>query len=178
MTIKYSNNIISIEALEINNFIATPANYTGVVITTNINCTTDSKVSISKTDIVDNTKNIYIANNILYIKPAYFSGINFINGIYRIVVEFTTTTGYIIIQNCYFVDYNMACKVSSLLQNILKENEDSNIEPVSTIAHILHYSLVNGSNCGCNCNEMCDVFTALQELLYNVDTKLVNDCGC
>ena len=178
MIIKYSNNKIEIEAVELSAFIANISNYVGVKITTTINCGTEFKSSFTTADMVDNTKNVYIQDSTLYILPQYFSGNEFANGVYKIIVEFTTATGYIIMQNCYFVDRNMACKVSSLLQNIVKENENSDIEPIGTMAHLLHYALFNGSNCGCNCSEMCEIFKVLQDLLDNVDTKLVNDCGC
>lgn len=178
MTINYVDGKLVIEAPELVDFDTNMANYTGITITTNIGCTTDNDSTIDTSSIIDTTKNVYIENNILYIKSQYFDSQSaFMDGIYNISLKFNTTTGYVKIHTCYFVDVTIKCKVGSLLQNIIKENE-SNTEPVSTIAHTLHYSLVNGSNCGCNCTEMCDVFNALLDLLENVDTKLVNDCGC
>lgn len=179
MIINYLNNKITIVAQEINDFITNIVDYTGITVAVGVNCVEGIDATIDTTDIIDNTKNIYIENNILYINPQYFSNNSvFVDGVYNITIKFNTTTGYTRISNCYFVDVTTRCKVASLLQNIIKENSDSNTEKVSTIAHLLQFSLVNGSNCGCNCQEMCDVFTALQDILSNIDTKLLNDCGC
>lgn len=179
MTIKYINNQLTIVAPEINDFITNIINYTGISIITNITCTTDNEVDINTTDIIDSTKNIYIQNNVLYILPQYFSSnIAFVDGVYKITIKFNTSNGYVKIYNCYFVDVTLSCKVGSLLQNIITENEVAGTEPISSMAHLLHYSLVNGSNCGCNCDEMCQVYTYLLDLLTDVNTNLINDCGC
>lgn len=182
MTINYLplDKIITVVATEIEDFITNIVDYTGLTLNININCVTSStELVINTTDILDNTKNVYIENNILYIKPESIGGASsFIDGIYDLSIKFNKESGYIKISNCYFVDVTFKCKVASLLQNIIAENKAGNTEKVSTIVHLLHYSLVNGSNCGCNCQELCDVFYGLSDLLLNIDTKLVNDCGC
>ncbi len=183
MTIKYldSDNKLSIIADEINNFITNIADYTGITINANISCLSNSnELTVDTTDILDDTKNVYIEDNVLYIKPELFSGMTkFVDGIYKISLKFVkiNSGGYVKITNCIFVDITFKCKLASLIIDILEENERGT-EKVSTIAHILHYALVNGSNCGCNCEEMCEVFNALKNLLTGIDVKTINDCGC
>lgn len=125
------------------------------------------------------TTNVYVLPDGIYISPEFFSLTSLMDGIYKISIKFKAAdNSYIQETNCAFVDVTVKCKVASVLQNILKESKVSGLEESSTIIHILHYALTNGSNCGCNCEELCKVYTELVTLLNNIDPQITNDCGC
>lgn len=51
-------------------------------------------------------------------------------------------------------------------------------------AILLHYGLTQGSNCGCNCDDLCTVYNQLLTILSVLDGTLQSgtntdaDCGC
>lgn len=121
----------------------------------------------------------------ILVSPQFFNLKALVDGIYTMGVKIekgTPMTSYTEETNCAFVDINMKCKVAAVLQNINKELSNSVTERSSATIHLLHYGLVNGSNCGCNCQELCAVFTQLDSLLtsyidlYSGTTK-VNGCA-
>lgn len=177
--------LISVIAPEISDFYNNIDDYTNVTITASLICATPPITQLyDTTDVLINTSKFYIdfadADNIeLIVKPQLFSGATkFVDGIYRFDIKFSTTSGFTIISNCLFIDITLACKVAGTLHNIVEENKIKVTEKISTIIHILHYSLVNGSNCGCNCDEMCEVYNDLKSLLLDIDPQILNDCGC
>lgn len=157
------------------------ANYTGIELICTLTCGTAVIQFYNTTEILDVTGKFYLdtTNKVLRIGPLMFNLLDalFVNGVYRVDMKITDTTGHSIYSNCLFIDIDMSCKVAGLLDAILIEKAKSGENP-STIAHILHYSLVNGSNCGCNCDAMCDNYNALVGLLDAVSAQISNDCGC
>jgi hypothetical protein len=119
----------------------------------------------------------FLAADGLYISPEFFSSTTLKDGVYRFDLKFikASNAGYVIESNCAFIDVTTKCKVATLL-NDLKNEAISKNEDTSTIAHILHYALINGSNCGCNCDALCDVYKELYDLITNIEP--VPDCGC
>jgi hypothetical protein len=97
----------------------------------------------------------------------------FVDGVYSIQIRISPVGGgYTQIANCTFVDITYKCRLATLLEDVIKS------EDPGTTAHILHYALVNGSNCGCNCDELCDIFAALSETLSSYNVIPRNECGC
>jgi len=169
------NKVLIITAPEIADFVTNSgAIYTGITITTNITCGNPIVQTYAVGNTSSPTNKFYIVGNNLYINPSLYGFTDYIDGIYKLDIKFNKTTGYILISNCKFIDVTLKCKVASLLQNIIGENKIADNEKVSTIIHLLHYSLVNGSNCGCNCAEMCAVYTELLTLLNSIDPS----CFC
>lgn len=183
MNIGYINNgvinILKITATEINDFITNINDYTGIQIKSNLNCQIDIDSGIiNTTDILDTTKNVYIIsdNNALYINPAFFGISNIVDGIYSVQIRLYTSTGYVKLFNCQFIDITYRCKLAAYLKELINEYENPDItEDIATMAHILHYALTNGSGCGCNCEELCSLFEELTEILSNITNT---DCGC
>lgn len=181
MELKYLVDVdkISVVADEISNYISNIGDYTGVTIDTTGTCPTKIfNKNYDNTDILNVDSDFYVDSNILYIKPTLFGLTSFVDGVYKFTISFTTTTGYIRIANCTFVDITLKCKVATFIKNILNESKNVVNEKVGTLVHLLHYSLVNGSNCGCNCVEMCEVYTELVNLLSGIDPQVLEDCGC
>lgn len=173
--------LIVITADELTSFIDNLNEYEKIIVTID-DCNTSIVVEkIADVDEIQDdsdTSKFYFSNDVLYIKPIFLGLTDFIDSLLKITIRLQKENGYVQIQNCYFVDVTYKCKVAALLQNIIKENKDNSIEKISTIIHLLHYGLTNASNCGCNCEELCTVFTELTNLLKDIDPEILSDCGC
>lgn len=115
----------------------------------------------------------FIAHDGIYITPAFFGATTFRDGIYKFDLKYVQAddAGFINESNCAFIDITTKCKVASTLNKLLEEGEET-----TAIIHLLHYSLVNGSNCGCNCADLCKVYIELASLLSDITETI--DCGC
>lgn len=181
MILKYLDDVdkISVSAIELDNYIANLSNYTGITIDTTGTCPTKYfNKNYSNTDVVDINSDFYILSGVLYIKPTLFGLTSFVDSVYKFTISFITPTGFVKISNCLFVDITLKCKVATFIKDILNESTNVTNEKVGTLVHILHYSLVNGSNCGCNCAEMCEVYVELVNILTGIDPQVLEDCGC
>ena len=117
----------------------------------------------------------------IYIKPGFFNNATeFRDGIYKFSLKWIkeNNTGFITEENCAFIDITTKCRVAGLLNNVIKENADPSLEKIGGTVMKLHYGLVNGSNCACNCDGLCEVYKGLIEILDTVDPNITNDCGC
>ncbi len=114
---------------------------------------------------------IYSTGTSFYVSPSFFELLTFPNGIYSFVLTFTTEAGDIItINNCFFFDCETKCVVSQKIEELLNCNK------TATNIFLLHYTLTEGSNCGCNCDELCVIFNKLCSEL-NLSESCSN-CGC
>lgn len=172
---------LMITAPEIEDFVDNILDFTGITIKATLNCCDPQIIkSYDAVEIFSTASQFYIdeTTKILYVTPQLFSQAEFTDGVYKIDVRFNKGVGYTLISNCIFVDIDTKCQVAAVIQNILGENTRLGAEKPSTVIHILHYALVNGGNCGCNCDEMCDVYRELKQLLTEIDPQILNDCGC
>ena len=112
------------------------------------------------------------------VKPLFFNVVSpnsIIDGVYSFNVKvFTTEDQYHYEQNCAFMDITFKCKVAAYIDQL---NDTTEKGQIATNVHILHYALVNGSNCGCNCNDMCATFKQLYDILKPI-TPQIQGCGC
>lgn len=156
------------------------ANYNRIVVKSTINCcpevfSDDQPLGPG----MDTTKMIIVSDGII-IKPAFFnliSGEIMRDGVYSFSVKlYLIDSTYTYEESCAFIDVTYKCRVADNIKNILDKNEDGQC---STVIHVLHYALVNGSNCGCNCKELCDVFKELTKLLIPITSSVIpSGCGC
>jgi len=142
-----------------------PINFIPILVTTDTQKEYKSKYN-------NLSSKMFLNGTSLYIDPLYFNYTDNLikDGIYKFNLKITraNNAGFITESNCAFIDNYTKCLVANKL-NILKE-----IEPIDSTIHILHYALTNGSNCGCNCDELCEIYKELHSLLNNI----TNDCGC
>lgn len=182
MTICYEkdNDIIRLSSDEISSFFSYINDYVSIGIEATTNCgTLKYKVGLDTTAILDITNKFYIDNTgKLVVRPALFGLTTFKDGIYSIKVTIAKDNQWIISENCTFVDVTYSCKVGAYLKDLLEENRGyAKVEKIATNIHMLHYALVNGSNCGCNCVELCQVYNELTKFLTN-NTPQNSNCGC
>lgn len=112
---------------------------------------------------------IIINNNKLYIKPTFFSN-GLTDGIYTVNIKIINPdNSYLIQEICIFVDCNIKCQIAQLLDKLIKDDVTTNN------LYLIHYALINASNCGCNCEEMCDIFKYLTEELKNFKIE-IHEC--
>lgn len=118
-----------------------------------------------------------ISDNSLYISPALFGDTTLEDEVYQVTVKLkrVSDNGFITETSCAFIDVTTRCKVGSQLAT-LSEGEFS--ETTDNLL-LLHYALTVGSNCGCNCPDLCKVYGELLSLIDAVsNTNITTDCGC
>ena len=188
MTLEYikDSDLIKAQSDEITDLGINIGLYSSVQALTNLTCAdADKDIEYDMTEILSTDSDFYLVavDSALYFKPAAFSLLTYLDGIYKVTLKIRPLSGgFTQIQNCIFVDITLKCKVATLLKSVLDNGN-------STMAHLLHYSLVNGSNCGCNCDELCINYNALQEVIVasgadggtggtTGGTSNSSNCGC
>ena len=151
-------------------YAADPSLYSSVEMTATLNCNNYVVQEYPTSTIQDTSHLFYLENDAFIVTQGMFPG-TFTDGIYRVDIKLKTTTGFTRVYNCIFIDDTFKCRLASLLASLL-DGDDT-----SAMAHLIHYSLVNGSNCGCECDEMCSNFDALKTILDNQPVQ-ATDCGC
>lgn len=173
-----SNGNIQLSSENITDFIANIEDYTKLKIEGVVNCCGQKFSIIDLVPLAPNTKYTVVGNTI-EIKPAFFNitgtSPKFMDGVFHFEVKlFKPDDTFTYEENCSFIDITYKCKLSGMLKSLLGTDEDKN---VGMVAFLLHYALVTGSNCGCNCKEMCDAFRELANILAPI-TNQSNNCGC
>lgn len=111
-------------------------------------------------------------NSTLYLKPEFFENAdNYLalpDGIYTVTIEIINNaynTGRTlgdsrneVFTYCAFIDCELHCKVADKIDLLLKEDKDTDI-------HMIHYALTINSDCYCHCDDMCELYDQLIELL-------------
>ena len=125
----------------------------------------------------------YFIDSVLCINPSFFVETDLVDGVYTIELTGFDGTEYFNEKNCAFIDVNTKCQVAASLKALISESTNTFVfdkEATATYIHMLHYGLVIGSNCGCNCDNMVSAFTELTALLSTVTTLNTsqNGCGC
>lgn len=99
-----------------------------------------------------------------------------IDGVYNVHIKIDHTSeetggnGYETETMCAFIDILTKCLVATTITGLLN-GTSKDAENV----HLLHYALINGSNCGCNCADLCEIYTEILKL--TIDSTVV-PCGC
>lgn len=130
----------------------------------------------------------FILNNVgsplmtIYIKPDFFveDATEHTEGVHKYKIKFTDEDGgYTEEQNCAFIDITMKCKVASVMSGIIVEANKQSKTPddMAIAATMMHYALVNGSNCACNCEELCKLYKGLADLIDTINPNVSTDCG-
>jgi hypothetical protein len=167
VTITFSGNVIGITAIP-NYFIVHSITY-GVA----------APYLESLAGFSDPASNAFLSSDAMYITPEFFSATSteFTDGIYKLTIKYiySNGSGFISEANCSFIDVLTKCKVATAL-NLLKNEAQSNTEQAGTLIHLIHYGLINASNCGCNCDDLNSLYTELSKQLSEVTPN--TNCEC
>ena len=152
--------------LSIENF----AEYVIARIEVRLNCCDDNKWFYEIPDLTATviTDKVYIdANNNFVINPSLFGG-EILDGVYTIEISLYEPNGSLFGDTgCIFVDCETKCKVYELIKTLTNDEEKTQIL-------MKHYSLTVGSNCSCDCEDLCNIYKSLLSDLGDIDY----DCGC
>jgi len=114
---------------------------------------------------------MFFNSNMMYIAPSFFSSEQFTDGVYSFSITLISKDQVITTEsNCFFFDCKTGCEVSTKI----KELEEASNPKNATNIFLLHYTLTEGSNCGCNCDELCEIFRKLCNNLNSTSCL----CGC
>lgn len=182
LTISYlDNGNILLNSPRIQLMLAQPLTYTKFKIDATINCCPELfSYTFPLPFVQTNPPLILLTPDGIEVTPLFFHvvgvGQTVIDGIYKFNVKiFVNDNQYTFEENCAFIDVTYKCKVATYIDNILDTtNEDGT---VATNVHVLHYALVNASDCGCNCQALCDTFRQLA-LIVNPIIPTIQSCGC
>lgn len=122
----------------------------------------------------DNTT--FLLSDTLYIAPSFYNIDKLIDGVYKVKIKATKVNGsWVEEENCAFIDCETKCKVADFVTAFLSNDLDKKDEALYVT--MTHYALVNASNCGCNCKELCDLYFTLSETLAT-RTPITNQNIC
>lgn len=152
-----TNTIITISSTLLDSFIASPSSYTKIEITGKINCAGAVTKTYTASSLITGSTDVRTSGGVETIVPNFFSATTFSNGIYGFEVALTNLSGSVTKDNgCLFVDEgSIFCAI-----------DKDNLEKM-----MYYYTLQNAQNCSCNCTNLCDILTAIQDTTNN-------DCNC
>lgn len=160
MTLSINNtfNIITIVSDKLDSFISSPSSYLGVDVTFTTNCKTKIVKSYTYSSPITNSGDIRTSGGIETIYPSILGMTSFPNSIIGIEVKLTTLSGSASFDNgCLFVDNgDIFCAIDKDCQDKL----------------MYYYTLEKSQNCSCNCTNLCELLTAIQ------DSTSTHDCNC
>jgi hypothetical protein len=95
------------------------------------------------------------------------------DGIYNLIITtYATDNSTVRETNCFFNDVTIKCQVSEKANSL-----DTDVNKLELL--MLHYTLTIGGNCGCNCTELCEIYSRLATQLGILDNvSNYNPCGC
>lgn len=151
-------NYIVVASDILDDYILNPGDYTSVTVSGKWNQGTEFSYTLGTLNTTGAVRT-YSGEERIY--PEFYELTDtFSNGVYSVTIlavkaDDSTATE----QACVFMDCDIACKVELVEQMVL------------------HYALVNGSGCTCDCSKM---YTIYQALLSKISTGTANesDCGC
>lgn len=113
---------------------------------------------------------MFFTNDAFVISPEFFNLTEFIDGVYSFTITFTKDNQLFSQTSCFFFDCNTKCLVSERLEELKNCNKSA------TNLFLLHYTLTEGSNCGCNCDKLCEIYLKLCAELGEGNS--CSNCGC
>lgn len=98
------------------------------------------------------------------------------DGIYTISLIFKEGDDYHVYKNCIYIDCRIKCLLTFVTSKSLNKDSKTSIQEKAVVINMLQYALTEGSNCGCNCEELQDIYDKLMDEIS--ETINTDDCGC
>lgn len=171
MLIQKQGNGLRVDTKVFNQLQGDLLNINKIIITVTINnCPTIYKEEYEGLEILTTPDIAEVGTEGFLLLPSFIQEDILLDGIYTIKVELITTNNeYISETSCSFVDVNIKCLLSSTMEKLLSDDKD-----LAMLLHATHYALTNASNCGCNCEELNNLY----EFIYRHLKEDDNDKGC
>lgn len=117
------------------------------------------------------SKGNFFSGGDLYLTEEMFGFDELKDGIYKVILTYYNDQGTDVFteQNCFFFDNKTQCLLAQYLDKLIKDKSDTDL-------HMIHYALIKGGNCKCNCDDMCKLFEYLWGKIVNITPT--RDCGC
>lgn len=135
-----------------------------------LDCCKDNKTFLEIPDLTATAPDddVYVdENNNFVINSSFFEN-GIVDGVYTVEISMFQGNGTEFSDTgCIFIDCKTKCKVYELIKTLTTKEEKTQVL-------MKHYSLTVGSNCSCDCSDLCLIYKSLLEDLGNVDY----DCGC
>lgn len=164
MILSYNTDrtIITISSSLLDDFIATPEDYTDVDIQIYFNSTTSSTTeTYSEDDLITDVTNVATDSGVTWVNPAFFNTTEFSQGIYHVVITLTSTGSIQTDEGCIFIESTIACDVNDYrLLSTVDLNKRLNVG-------IDYYMLTKSQSCTCGCDNLVEIYNNLITTLAN-----------
>lgn len=164
MTLSINSGRTQISILDtlLNSFLAAPASYTDIDIQIYFNSTTSSTTKTYSVSVPITTSTpVSSVSSLEYINPSFFSGTEFSEGIYHVVIVLTSPSEIQTSEGCLFVQDTIACDVNTYrLLTTVDLNKRLN-------AGIDYYMLTQSQECVCGCDNLIEIYNNLVTTIAN-----------
>lgn len=164
MTLSINNDRtqLFIESTILDDFIATPSDYTDVDIQIYFNSTTSSTTeTYTDADPITTSTNVASNAGVETINPAFFGATEFAQGIYHFIITLSSESEIQTSEGCLFVEDTIACDVNTYrLLSTVDLNKRLN-------AGIDYYMLTQSQSCTCGCDNLIEIYNNLITTIAN-----------
>jgi hypothetical protein len=162
LTIDTNRTQITIVDTLLDLFIATPASYTkvDVQIFHNSSTTSTTKTYTSLAPI-GATGDVVTIADVEYINPSFFTAVEFVQGVYYVVVTLTSSSQIQTSEGCLYVENGLKCQVDTLLLDETKTIQERVLEGLK------YQSLVSSAECPCKCKDKIELYLNLVNTITN-----------
>ena len=119
--------------------------------------------------IIEDTGMIVGVDNVI-ITPTFFNSLQLTEGVYSIEWTLHTIQNQLLTESaCYFLEKSLKCRLLGVKEIDCRDRKQLDFT-------LLHYSLIQASNCNCDCEKMNIIYQYLNKHLPL--TPNTEDCGC
>lgn len=134
-----------------------------------LNCCNKSEYFIQIDDLQNTLPEdaVYLEGNTFILNSEFFED-ELVDSIYTIEITLYEDNGSSYGDTgCLFVDCTTKCRVYEKIKEMTDDQEKTQLL-------MEHYSLTVGSNCSCDCDNLCEIYNSLMSKLEGIES----DCGC
>ena len=154
LSINNLHTILTVSSTLLDDFIATPGDYTKITITGYFNdVDTGVTEEYDEDNLITSSTNVATSAGVETINPAFFTTTSFAQGVYHFLITLYGTD-IESDEGCIFVDDTLGCTIDDY-----RLEETNQFKKLN--AGIDYFILKNTANCQCNCNELIEIYNNL-----------------
>jgi len=162
-----TNTLITISSTLLDDFIATPADYTSLTIVGYFNDTTTGITEIyTEADPITTITNVASNAGVETILPSFFSATEFAQGVYQFTITLIGDE-IEVDEGCIYVEDGLKCDIDDYLLATGTELNDK------LFVGIQYQSLLNATVCACKCDNLIEIYNYL---IKQIDTSVCKTC--